>query len=249
MGPQEKRPYLLEAVRIMLREKRYQLRNRAERHSRQRTVNASNTERQSKFHIKKNASGRVSCRCSTSTKGSSSSAESSSSSGGGPPADTEPSSNESCCGFHVAPEGISTETAWRPSAKAASASAAASAIALARSNLNCLRSALRFSLSSSDVRSEYGVRLCVRSGLRRVSLTFARRVTSVDLSRVPRRFASRQITLAEESSPPQDHRIFLVCDPDRLGRCVIDSFAVRILEGYARYAEEPQDPVRREVAC
>lgn len=58
----------------------------------------------------------------------------------------------------MAAEGIlgpdTTGAAMRPSASyRASASAAAAAIALARSILNCLRSARRFSLISSDVSS------------------------------------------------------------------------------------------------
>ena len=62
-------------------------------------------------------------------------------------------------GFHVAADGIAgPERAGcitRPSvAKTVSASSATAAIALARSSLNCLRSALRLAVTSSEVNSK-----------------------------------------------------------------------------------------------
>ena len=62
-------------------------------------------------------------------------------------------------GLHVAAEGIAgpERAGWitRPSvAKTLSASSATAAMALARSSLNCLRSALRLAVISSEVNSK-----------------------------------------------------------------------------------------------
>ena len=62
-------------------------------------------------------------------------------------------------GFHVAADGIAgpERAGWmtRPSvAKTVSASSATAAMALARSSLNCLRSALRLAVISSEVNSK-----------------------------------------------------------------------------------------------
>lgn len=132
--------------------------------------------RQSSAQHRKNASGRVSCRCSMSSNGTSSSSpapSSSSSLAPSPVAFVEVAATVDVAvavasglpavvvvedeseGLHVAADGIfafvSSNEIILPSANAASASAAAWAIARARSTLNCLRSARRFAVISSEV--------------------------------------------------------------------------------------------------
>lgn len=77
----------------------------------------------------------------------------------GPEVETEAEVIAELEGFHVAADGIfafvsSSETIL-PSLNAASASAAACAIARARSTLNCLRSARRFAVTSSEVMAAF----------------------------------------------------------------------------------------------
>lgn len=132
-------------------------------------VCGSRTVRQSSVQRRKNASWRVSWRCSTSTRGSCSSFSSigaagdsvsgfcsagvSAGSSGEGSSGTEEVGWE---GFQVAAEGIAgperAGVITRPwVAKMSSASSATAAIAFARSALNCLRSALRLAVISSEV--------------------------------------------------------------------------------------------------
>jgi len=126
------------------------------------TVSGSRMVRQSRFQLRKKASWRVSCRCSTSGIGSSGS----SSSGSG---DTTSVLAGSTAGLQVAADGMAGPERpgriTRPSvAKIDSASSATAAIARARSSLNCRRSALRLVVISSEVSSKWRVEnLCFRT--------------------------------------------------------------------------------------
>jgi hypothetical protein len=107
--------------------------------------------RQSRFQVRKKASWRVSCRCSTSGIGSSSSSSRIESG--------FTSSVLEAAGLQVAADGIAGPERLgritRPSvAKIVSASSATAAIARARSSLNCRRSALRLVVISSEVSSK-----------------------------------------------------------------------------------------------
>jgi len=123
------------------------------------TVSGSRMVRQSRFQLRKNASWRVSCRCSTSGIGSSCSSSSGATS----------VLEGSTAGLQVAADGIAGPerpgSITRPSvAKIDSASSATAAMARARSSLNCRRSALRLVVISSEVSSKWRVEnLCFRT--------------------------------------------------------------------------------------
>ena len=116
-------------------------------------------------------------------------------------------------GFHVAAEGMEgpdrAGVMTRPwVANMCSASSATAAMAAARSALNCLRSARRFAVTSSEVISGGDtMRIRYLTWISKIARTLSAGFSKMELSSIPARFTPRQIPFSEKSASPQDRYI------------------------------------------